>query len=185
MIHLVLRYFILCLLRACRFYCFLSKETSHLWLSTSCRPGLFGDNEQNSVHNIKKIKGNTDFVKVVFPKVDKMSLLLCWVTFPNFDPKLDPYIYQKSKIRPILRQDIFAKFVLSFEKITTHWFTKIKVWEGVIHLPEGWKWDPIPRHIPNTSFPPGIQTIDFWLLHLIEFDSCFWHQVCNNSRRTN
>ena len=66
--------------------------------------------------------------------------------------KTDPYIY------PILTQnwthtfpkikslpqfwEIYAKFVLNFQK----------VWEGVIHLPEGWKWDRIPRHVPNTSF---------------------------------
>ena len=36
---------------------------------TSCRPGLFWDNEENSVQNIKKIKGNTHFVKVVLSKV--------------------------------------------------------------------------------------------------------------------
>ena len=34
-----------------------------------CRPSLFRDNEQNSVQNIKKIKGNTHFVNVVLPKV--------------------------------------------------------------------------------------------------------------------
>ena len=34
----------------------------------SCRPGLFRDNEQNSVQNIKKIKGNADFVKLYFQK---------------------------------------------------------------------------------------------------------------------
>ena len=38
--------------------------------STSCRPGLFWDHEQNSIQNIiKKIKGNIDIVKIVFPKV--------------------------------------------------------------------------------------------------------------------
>ena len=36
---------------------------------TSYQPGLFWDDDQNSVQNINKIKGNTDFVKVVFPKV--------------------------------------------------------------------------------------------------------------------
>ena len=64
-------------------------------------------NEQNSVQNIEKIRGNTDFVKVVFPKVSfqfsgiwynwkglldiakisfflevgKMSILLYWVAY--------------------------------------------------------------------------------------------------------
>ena len=33
---------------------------------TSCRPSLFWDNGQNMVQNIKKIKGNTDFVNVFF-----------------------------------------------------------------------------------------------------------------------
>ena len=33
---------------------------------TSCRPGWFWDNEQDSVQNMKKIKGNSDFVRVVF-----------------------------------------------------------------------------------------------------------------------
>ena len=39
-----------------------------LWRSTTkgtaCRPGLFWDNEQNTI--VGKIKGNADFVKVVF-----------------------------------------------------------------------------------------------------------------------
>ena len=44
-----------------------------LWPSTtkgtSCRLGSFWDNDQNSLQNIKKIKGNIDFVNFVFPKV--------------------------------------------------------------------------------------------------------------------
>ena len=41
---------------------------------TSCRPGLFWDNEQNSVQNIKKIKGNLGLVKVEFLKVSLQFL---------------------------------------------------------------------------------------------------------------
>ena len=44
---------------------------------TSCRPGLFWDNGQNSVQNIRKIKGNTDLVNVVFPKV-ALQILRIW-----------------------------------------------------------------------------------------------------------
>ena len=35
---------------------------------TSCRPSLFWDNGQNSEQNIKKIKGNIDFVMLYFQK---------------------------------------------------------------------------------------------------------------------
>ena len=38
---------------------------------TSCRPGLFWDNEQNI---IKKIKGNSHFVKLEFSKVSLQFL---------------------------------------------------------------------------------------------------------------
>ena len=41
--------------------------------STSCRPGLFWYNERSSLQNIKKINGNTDFVKVVIPEVSLFS----------------------------------------------------------------------------------------------------------------
>ena len=44
---------------------------------TSCRPSLFLDNGQNSVQNIRKINGNTDFVNVVFPKVS-LQFLRIW-----------------------------------------------------------------------------------------------------------
>ena len=53
----------------------------NMWPSTkkgtSCRPGLFWDNEQNSVQNIKKIKGNTHFLKVVLSKVS-LKFSRCW-----------------------------------------------------------------------------------------------------------
>ena len=73
-----------------------------------------------------------------------------------------PVYHQSTMLKsgPCLNQSpiqgcILGSFAMNFAKIgcwklTTH-FNKIKVWEGVIHLPEGWKWDPIPRHIPNTS----------------------------------
>ena len=46
---------------------------------TSC----LEDNEQNNVHNINEIKGNTDFVKVVFLKVS-LPIFRNWV---SFEPK--------------------------------------------------------------------------------------------------
>ena len=45
---------------------------------TSCRPSLFWDNGQNSVQNIKKIKGNIDFVNVVFPKISLQLFFQIW-----------------------------------------------------------------------------------------------------------
>ena len=44
---------------------------------TSCRPSLFWDNEQNSVQNIKKIKGIEHFEKVVLSKVS-LQVLQIW-----------------------------------------------------------------------------------------------------------
>ena len=48
----------------------------------------------------------------------------------------------------------FSKIVeIFFENFAKIGFkNKIKVWEGVIHLPEGWEWDSISRHVPYTSF---------------------------------
>ena len=36
----------------------------------------------------------------------------------------------------------------------THWFTQKKSWNGIIHLPEGWKWDQFSRHIPYVNWVP-------------------------------
>ena len=44
---------------------------------TSCRPGLFWDKDQNRVQNIRKIKGNTHFVKVV-PSKESLQFLWIW-----------------------------------------------------------------------------------------------------------
>ena len=81
-----------------------------------------------------------------------------------------PVYHQSTMLKsgPCLNQSpiqgcILGSFAMNFAKIgcwklTTH-FNKIKVWEGVIHLPEGWKWDPIPRilavgAIPSTALTP-------------------------------
>ena len=76
-------------------------------------------------------------------------------------PSPPPYVFLNTpKFADILRFFfIQKKWKLCFwKKVTTHWFTKMKVWEGVIHLPEGWKWDRVPRHIPSILFSPGPST---------------------------
>ena len=45
---------------------------------TSCRLSLFWDNGQSRVQNIKKIKGKTDFVTVLFRKV---SFQFVWIWY--------------------------------------------------------------------------------------------------------
>ena len=58
----------------------------------------------------------------------------------NFDPKLDQYI---TAIKNLPRfWDIFTTFMLNLPKFGRFFR---------FHLPEGWKWDPISWHIPNTS----------------------------------
>ena len=73
-----------------------------MWPSTTkgtfCRPGLFWNNEQNNVQNIKKIKGNTHFVKIVLSKISlqfwyhwKACSIFCWIMHKSqfFSTKVD------------------------------------------------------------------------------------------------
>ena len=77
----------------------------------------------------------------------------------HFDPKLDPYIYQKSKICPDF-EIILQNYMLILQDFFEN-FAKIGFWKKLrpINLglrrchsfTRGVKMDPIPRHIPNTS----------------------------------
>ena len=56
---------------------------------------VFWDNEQNSVQNLNKIKGNLDLVKVVFPKV-WLTIFRKWVSLESL---LNPVKnYKKSQL---------------------------------------------------------------------------------------
>ena len=98
-------------------------------------------------------------------------------TFTKFWPKIGPIHLPKIKNLPRF-WEFLAKFVLHFrkcwrffrkfrenrllKKITTHWFTKIKVWEGGHSFTRGVKMGPYSAAHPNTPFylssPPGRPT---------------------------
>ena len=92
------------------------------------------------------------------------------IHLPKFDPKLDPYIDQKSKNCHDFAENC-AKFVLNFLKIfenfakigygrrkKIHWFTQIKVWQGSFIYQRGENGtlfrstSPIPRAYPYSKW---------------------------------
>ena len=140
--------------------------------------------------NIFRVPDFTLFIKFWFVEKSMIACMILFrclwkiISFAYSYTKTDPYIYQiwtqnwthtftkTLKFAPILRFVCknFAKIGF-WKKMRPIDLPKLRFEKGVIHLPEGWEWDPIPRHtflhIPNTSFnlstpPPGPKCRKYW-----------------------
>lgn len=126
--------------------------------------------------------------------------MCCWekenwsIHLPNLAQKLDRYTTGNPKKIPIFWN--FGKFWLHFQhfggflleyfalkKIRPIYLPTFRFEKGSFICKRGGKWDPISRHIPNTSChlgtpPPGVHKIII-LLQICRIAWCLWWRLLN------